>query len=43
LGAATLLVCSIAKRSLATTVGVGSNLNVINQGDDLFGSGAMNW
>lgn len=37
------LAWSIAKRSLAIAAGVGSILNVINQGDELFGSGAVNW
>lgn len=33
----------VAKRSLATMLIVGSILNIINQGDSLFWSGAINW
>jgi len=33
----------IARHSLATLLIVGSVLNVINQGDSLFGSGTINW
>lgn len=33
----------IARRSLAIMLIVGSILNVINQGDALLGSGAVNW
>ena len=33
----------IARRSLATMLIVGSILNIINQGDAIFWSGAVNW